>query len=98
MFNNLIESSSNLKDFKRSGSFLLFTTTTYAVLFAITVLASIYAYDAHLEEQTNELVVDIFVPPAERDPAPKGPVQKLHATRGNENNRVPQREVAMLGP
>jgi protein TonB len=57
MFNNLIESSSHAKEFKRRGSFLLLTTATYVVLFVITGVVSIYAYDAHLEEQTLEMVV-----------------------------------------
>lgn len=61
MFNNLIESSSHAQEFKRRGSFLLFTTATYLVLFAITGVASIYAYDAHLEAQTTELEIT-FVP------------------------------------
>ena len=56
MFNNLIESSSHTKEYKRRGSFLLFTGATYLVLFAIVGVASIYAYDAHLEQQTTELV------------------------------------------
>ena len=37
MFNNLIESSSHAKEFKRRGSFLLFTTATYVVLFRLPV-------------------------------------------------------------
>jgi TonB family protein len=57
MFNNLIESSSHAKEFKRRGSFLLFITATYVVLFVITGVVSIYAYDARLEEQTLEMVV-----------------------------------------
>src|SRR5262245_5745118 len=63
MFNNLIESSSHAKEFKRRGSFVLFTTATYVVLFVITGVASIYAYDAHLEEQTTQLELLTFVPP-----------------------------------
>ena len=51
MFSNLIESSSHKKEFKRRGSFLLFTTATYVVLFVITGVISIYAYDARLEKQ-----------------------------------------------
>ena len=57
MFNNLIESSSHAKEFKRRGSFLLFTTATYVVLFVITGVVSIYAYDAHLESQSTELEI-----------------------------------------
>jgi protein TonB len=61
MFNNLIESSSHAKEFKRRGSFLLFTTATYLVLFVITGVISIYAYDAHLEAQSTEWEIT-FVP------------------------------------
>jgi protein TonB len=56
MFNNLIESSSHKREFKRRGSFFLFTTATYAVLFVIAGVASIYAYDARLEDQNLESI------------------------------------------
>lgn len=56
MFNNLIESSSHLREFKRRGSFVLFTTATYAVLFIVAGVISIYAYDARLEDQNTEFV------------------------------------------
>jgi len=69
MFSNLIESSSHAKEFKRRGSFVLFTTATYLVLFVITGVVSIYAYDAHLEEQADQLELLTFVPP----PAPEEP-------------------------
>jgi len=63
MFNNLIESSSHAREYKRRGSFLLFTSATYVVLFVIAAVASIYAYDARLELQTAELDVLTWVPP-----------------------------------
>ena len=69
MFNNLIESSSHLQEFKRRGSFLLFTTATYLVLFAITGVVSIYAYDAHLESQSTEWEIT-FMPVPPPEPAP----------------------------
>ena len=53
MFNNLIESTSHVQEFKRRGSFLLFTSATYALLFVITGVVSIYAYDAHLEARMH---------------------------------------------
>src|SRR5215204_5981391 len=62
MFNNLIESTSHANEFKRRGSFLLFTTATYLVLFVITGVVSIYAYDAHLDRQNTELDLITFVP------------------------------------
>ncbi|HKY43919.1 MAG TPA: TonB family protein [Pyrinomonadaceae bacterium] len=70
MFNNLIESSSHAKEFKRRGSFLLFTTATYLVLFVVTGVVSIYAYDAHLEAQSTELEIT-FLPPREAEPEPQ---------------------------
>jgi protein TonB len=71
MFNNLIESSSHAHEYKRRGSFLLFTGAAYVVLFVIAGVASIYAYDAHLEKQTIELEVLIWVPPPPPEAAPK---------------------------
>jgi len=63
MFNNLIESSSHAREYKRRGSFLLFTTGIYAVLLVLGGVASIYAYDARLEEQNLEIVT--LLPPVE---------------------------------
>ncbi len=74
MFNNLIESRSHAKEFKRRGSFLLFTGATYLVLFVVTGVVSIYAYDAHLEAQTNELELLTWYqePPPEARPETSG--------------------------
>jgi TonB family protein len=88
MFNNLIESSSHAKEFKRRGSFLLFTSATYVVLFVITGVVSIYAYDAHLEEQTLEMVVTM-VPVAElatEQPKPKPIADPPDGGRHNNGN------------
>jgi periplasmic protein TonB len=96
MFNNLIESSSHAKEFKRRGSFLLFTTATYVVLFAITGVLSIYAYDARLGQQNLELVV--LLPPTELapDPQPVAPIERPRVTRDNDNqSNIPTREIAM---
>jgi TonB family protein len=69
MFNNLIESSSHLREFKRRGSFVLFTSATYMLLFIVAGVISIYAYDARLEDQNTEYVtmlspVELPAPPA----------------------------------
>ena len=69
MFNNLIESTSHANEFKRRGSFLLFTTATYLVLFVVTGVISIYAYDAHLDRQSTELEITFVpLPPEEAPP------------------------------
>ena len=89
MFNNLIESSSHAKEFKRRGSFLLFTTATYLVLFVITGVVSIYAYDAHLEEQAEQLELLTFVPPpAPDEPQPvQNTIRRSAATPANNSGQ-----------
>jgi protein TonB len=95
MFSNLIESSSHAKEFKRRGSFLLFTTSIYVVLFVITGVISIYAYDARLEQQNLEVVV--LLPPQElvvpEQPAPV-PTERPPANKNNNESNIPVREIA----
>ena len=81
MFNNLIESNSHTREFKRRGSFFLFTVGAYAMLFAAAGVASIFAYDAHLDEQSTELEVVMFVPLPEVKPAPA----EVHRTPSQDN-------------
>jgi protein TonB len=96
MFTNLIESSSHKKEFKRRGSFLLFTTATYLVLFVVTGVISIYAYDARLEQQNLELVSLVapveWVKPEALAAQPDRPQQ----TRDNNESNITQRAEAMV--
>ena len=71
MFNNLIESSSHAREYKRRGSFLLLTGATYVVLFVIAGVVSIYAYDAHLERQSTDLELLSWVPQPPPEAAPE---------------------------
>jgi periplasmic protein TonB len=88
MFNNLIESNSHVGEFKRRGSFVLFTTATYVVLFVITGVVSVYAYDARLEEQSLEIVT--LLPPQEIAPevAPETPANPTQRSRETHNNEA----------
>ena len=96
MFSNLIESSSHAKEFKRRGSFLLFTTSIYVVLFVITGVISIYAYDARLEQQNLEVVVLMRPQDIAPYPKPETPADKPQAPRDNKNeSNIPIREIAM---
>src|SRR5918992_1088648 len=79
MFTNLVESSPHTKEFKRRGSFFLFTTATYVVLFVVTGVISIYAYDARLEEQNLELVS--LISPHEFAPQPERPASEPERPR-----------------
>lgn len=99
MFNNLIESSSHSRELKRRGSFLLFTTATYALLFVAAGVISIYAYEARLQEQNLELVtimplVDLPAPVTE--PPRATPATPPRATTDNERpQNYYERAVAM---
>ena len=71
MFNNLIESRSHTGELKRRGSFFLYTIAAYTLLFVVAGVASIYAYDAHLDEQEGEVV--IMLSPIDLPGPPKPP-------------------------
>lgn len=94
MFNNLIESSSHTREFKRRGSFFLFTTATYFLLFVIAGVASIYAYDARLDDLNRESITmlsprDLAEPPAAATPNTAPP-------RGSSDRQnIPMREMRM---
>ena len=100
MFTNLIESSSHAKEFKRRGSFLLFTTITYAVLLVVMGVISVYAYDARLEQQSLEIVTLInpqeLVPEVKPEPAAQ-PTEKPRGGDNNNESNVAVRRDPMLG-
>jgi TonB family protein len=59
-----------VKEFKRRGSFVLLTCFTYGVLLVIGGIASVYAYDAHLDSQSTELEITFVPLLTEAQPAP----------------------------
>src|SRR6185295_8135834 len=84
MFNNLIESASHAKEFKRRGSFVLLTTITYGLLLVVGGVVSVYAYDAHLDSQSYELEIT-FVPLAPEAVRPEPPKNTIRpASNSNE--------------
>lgn len=86
MFNNLIESESHRDELLRKSRFFLGTLAFYALLFAVGGVASIYAYDAHLANQSLELVT--LLPPVEAvAPAPETPRNE----RPSAQQRTPDR-------
>src|SRR5688572_16165559 len=94
MFNNLIESSSHADEFKRRGSFFLFTIATYVLLFVIAGVASIYAYDARLEDQLTQEIT--MLSPVDFAPeTPRPPVQNSRPANGNNTGQRFVRENPM---
>lgn len=90
MFNNLIESTSHVKEFKRRGSFVLLTTITYGVMLIIGGIASVYAYDAHLDSQSTELEIT-FIPPVPEAVQPEPPKNTIRPASSSESQ--PARSV-----
>ena len=95
MFANLIESASHKQDLTRKGRFFLATLISYALIVACAGLASIYAYDAHVENQDLEFLglVPPLVPetPAE---VPKNTGPKA-SPRNRQQSTVAQRTEAI---
>jgi protein TonB len=87
MFNNLIESSSHAREFKRRGSFVLFTAATYVLLFIVAGVMSIYAYDARLDYQNSESVV--MLSPLDLSAAPAPVTHNTPPPRGDNNRPQP---------
>src|SRR5687767_9875170 len=85
MFTNLIESESHRGDFKRRGRFVLFTTAIYAVLFVFAGVLSIYAYDAQLESQDQELTLLEFIPPVPPQRTPADTVRTVSRSPGHSS-------------
>ena len=95
MFNNLIESSSHKREFKRRGSFFLFTVAAYSLLFAAGGIASIYAYDAQLDERTEEIIV--MLRPVDFPSQPQPITEHTRSPRPPRgDNTIDERRVVML--
>ena len=94
MFNNLIESRSHRSEFKRRGSFFLFTTATYALLFVIAGVVSIYAYDVRLENQNTEIVT-LLSPADFSTPKPRPINHNASAPRNTSRQAFDERRIAM---
>lgn len=85
MFTNLIESNLHTNEFKRRGSFFLYTIAAYGLLFIVAGVGSIYAYDAHLDEQESLEIT--MLSPVDLPGPPKAPDTHL-ASAPKQASRV----------
>ncbi len=92
MFTNLIESASHGKEFKRRSSFFLITVAAYAVVLFAAGIASVYAYDAQLEAQTNSLELLSWVPPIKPEPV-RDRTQPTRRAPNASNSRTSSQSV-----
>jgi protein TonB len=95
MFTNLIESDSHRQEFKRRSSFFLATVAAYALILSAAGVASIYAFDAHLEAQTSDLVILNWVPPVAPVPPAVRPERPQPIHRSAPSNAQVDRNVTV---
>ena len=73
MFTNLIESSADKAAFKRRSSFFLVTVASYALFLFAAGVVGVLTFDAQVEAQTTDLLVELAIPPVDRAPQPEPP-------------------------
>jgi len=95
MFTNLVESASHHKDFARKGRFFLYTLVGYALLFTCAGVASIYAYDAHLENQDLEMLVLVAPVEAPVETVERTTTPRTGAASPDRQNTLAERTVAI---
>jgi periplasmic protein TonB len=98
MFNNLIESDLHVADLKRRSTFLFATMLLYALLIAAAGVGSIYAYDAHLDNQSLEMTAVVTMLPVNaaqpKDQPERSASSRPRASAIADNTaRVPMRTI-----
>src|SRR5947209_8947171 len=90
MFNHLVESGSHRADTARRSTFFIGTLICYSLLLVATGVASVYTYNAQLDNQNLELVALISPAPL---PAENMHADTPHAANTSHHNDVSQRTV-----
>lgn len=104
MFCKLVESGSHGEDFKRKGSFFIFTLVFYSLILVAAGVGSIYAYEARLSDPVDEEFVTLLkFTPARTEraetPRPAKTVERpAQAAREGEPAIAMVREVAHISP
>ncbi|HVF87190.1 MAG TPA: hypothetical protein VM866_06345, partial [Pyrinomonadaceae bacterium] len=99
MFGNLIESGSHARDFRRKGSFFLGTFVFYSALLAAAGVGSIYAYDAHLQNQQYEVLSIMRFPPSPAKLEPERRSEARPAASRADTRAIAERiEISMVVP
>src|SRR5205085_1774056 len=91
MFNHLVESGSHRADTARRSTFFIGTLICYSLLLVTTGVASVYTYNAQLDNQNLELVALISPAP----PVESTNTDTLHAASASRHNNVSQRTEAI---
>jgi periplasmic protein TonB len=93
MFTNLVESSADPSAFKRRSSFFLATVAGYAVFLFAAGIVGVLTYDAQVEAQTTDLIVELAIPPVDRAPEPERARDPLPARPPKQANAPVDRNI-----
>lgn len=91
MFTNLIESNSHKREFKRRSSFFVATVAAYAVVLTAAGIVGILTYDARVDAQNMDLLLQSWIPPVKPPHQPDGPrpARKTPSTKISERPTRP---------
>ena len=92
MFTNLVESSADKSAFKRRSSFFMATVAGYTLFLFTAGVVGVLTYDAQVEAQTTDLIVELAIPPAERT-KPEQPRDASPIKRPRQANAPVDRSV-----
>lgn len=92
MFTNLIESNADTSAFKRRTSFFLATVGGYALILLAAGVIGILTYDAQVEAQTTDVLVN-WIPPVNRNVEPEGPRAMTPVRRPRQPNAPVDRNI-----
>ena len=87
MFSTLVASSADKSAFKRRSSFFLATVAGYALFIFAAGIVSVLTYDAQVEAQTTQLLVEMWIPPVHTEPVRPRPAPRPAAN----HNRISPR-------
>jgi periplasmic protein TonB len=93
MFTNLVESSADPSAFKRRSSFFLATVASYALFLFAAGIVGVLTYDAQVEAQTTDLIMELAIPPVDRAPEPERDRDPLPAKPPRKANAPVDRNI-----
>ena len=88
MFTNLIESNSHKREFKRRSSFFVATVAAYALVLTAAGIVGILTYDARVDAQNMDLLLESWIPPVKPPHEPEGP-RPARPARPNPRSNAP---------
>ena len=93
MFTNLVESSADKTAFKRRSSFFLATVAGYILILITAGVVGVLTYDAQVEAQTTDMLVELAIPPVNPTPEPEQPRDSSPVQRPRQANAPVDRNI-----